>query len=175
MNDLRYPIGRFDLKAAMPAGGPGPLIDSLAARPAELRSLVGELTDKQLDTPYRDGGWTIRQVVHHLPDSHLNAYIRMRWALTEDNPLIKAYNETAWAELPDASRAPVEPSLALLEALHIRWVLLLRSLADSDWQRTIQHPQNGEMSLATLLRMYEWHGRHHVAHIRGARERLKGA
>ena len=149
------------------------LIESLAAAPAALRQALSGLSDTQLDTPYRPDGWTLRQVAHHVADSHLNAYIRMRWALTEDSPLIKTYDEKGWAELPDARSAPVEVSLALLEKLHERWVLLLRALPDPAWQRAVQHPDWGAVTLTTLLQMYEWHGRHHVAHVRGLRERLQ--
>lgn len=169
---IRYPIGRFDPAApSTPEERPG-LIQSLAEAPARLRAVVAGLDDTQLDTPYREGGWTVRQVVHHVPDSHLNAYVRMRWALTEEIPTIKTYNEQAWALLPDARSAPIAVSLDLLQALHERWVRLLRSLSDSDYERRLVHPESGPMTLDTVLRLYEWHGRHHVAHIQALRDRM---
>lgn len=172
MEPLKYPVGGFDPSAEVPHAARAGLIDSIAQTPQRLRAAVAGLTDAQLDTPYRPGGWTVRQVVHHLPDSHLNAYVRFRLALTETDPLVRPYDEAAWATLADASSAPVELSLALLETLHARWVLLLRSLADSDYQRTLRHPVNGTMTIGVLLRLYEWHGRHHVAHITSLRERM---
>ena len=172
MEELRYPIGRFDRYAALPPGGRQVLIDSLAAVPARLQEALSSLTDKQLDTPYREGGWTVRQLAHHLPESHMNAYIRMKWGLTEDVPTIKTYHEDRWAELPDARTAPIAPSVELLTAIHQRWVILLESMEDKDYMRAIHHPDWGEMDLLTLLKMYEWHGRHHVAHIRNLRQRM---
>lgn len=165
MEDLKYPVGRFDPAAPVSAVGRAALIDSIADMPRRLRAALQGMTDEQLDTPYRDGGWTVRQLAHHVPDSHMNAYIRFRWALTEPAPTIKTYDEKAWAELPDAKRAPIGMSLDLLDALHIRWVTLLRALKDDDFVRGITHPEMGRMSLGTLLNMYEWHGRHHVAHV----------
>jgi uncharacterized damage-inducible protein DinB len=126
---------------------------------------VKGLTDEQLDTPYRSGGWTVRQVVHHVPDSHLNSYVRFKLALTEDNPTIKPYEEGRWAELSDSNSTPVEVSLTLLESLHDRWVRLLRSLTPEQWKRTFRHPELGEMTLEKTLALYAWHGKHHVAHI----------
>jgi uncharacterized damage-inducible protein DinB len=173
MEELKYPVGRFDVKQAAPdADERRRLIDSLASTPAQMRSAVEALSEAQLDTPYRDQGWTVRQVVHHVPDSHLNAYIRFKWGLTEDVPLIKTYDEKAWSNLPDAQTAPAGISLDLLSAVHARWDLVLKSMADSDFTRTIRHPEWGEITLATMLRLYEWHGRHHVAHINGVRMRL---
>jgi hypothetical protein len=168
---LRYPVGRFDAAAEVPHAQRAALIDSIAATPSRLRAAVEGLNDGQLDTPYRDGGWTVRQVVHHVPDSHLNAYTRFRLALTEDRPTIRPYDEASWARLPDASTAPVAISLDLLEALHTRWDILLRSLNESDFGRPLLHPDMGPMTIGALLRMYEWHGRHHVAHITGLRQR----
>jgi hypothetical protein len=170
--DLRYPVGRFDLKAPLPDAGRAPLIQSLAAVPARMREAVQSLSEAQLDTPYREGGWTVRQVVHHVPESHMNAYVRMKWGLTEDNPMIKTYDEALWSELADARTAPVDVSLALLTALHARWDILLRSMSDADYLRTIRHPEWGQINLNTMLQLYEWHGRHHVAHVRHLRERL---
>lgn len=169
MHDLRYPVGRFDPSAEVPRAD---LIDSIEAAPARLRAAVAGLTDEQLETPYREGGWTVRQVVHHIPDSHINSYIRFRWALTEDNPLIKAYDEALWANIYDAANAPIDVSLNLLDAVHARWIILLRSLSEADFQTKLTHPQNGEVTLGWMLRLYEWHGRHHVAHITGLRERM---
>ncbi|HLI30711.1 MAG TPA: putative metal-dependent hydrolase, partial [Terriglobia bacterium] len=140
--------------------------------PARLRAAVKGLSDAQLDTPYREGGWTVRQVVHHLADSHMNSYVRFRLALTESEPTIKTYDQTRWAELRDARTAPVEPSLALLESLHKRWVLLLKSLEAADFSRTFRHPDRGTMTLDQNLALYAWHGRHHVAHITSLRERM---
>ena len=138
--------------------------------PAKLKAAVGGLNDRQLDTPYRPGGWTVRQVVHHLPDSHLNSFVRFKLALTEEEPTIKPYDEARWAELAD-SKAPIELSLPLLENLHERWVLLLNSLTPADWQRKFRHPERGPMTLTDNLQIYAWHGRHHVAHITALRER----
>ena len=171
MDALRYPVGRFDAAAEVPHAQRAALIDSIAATPARLRAAVDGLNDAQLDTPYREGGWTVRQVVHHVPDSHLNAYTRFRLALTEDQPTIRPYDEASWARLPDAATAPVAISLNLLEALHTRWDILLRSLSEADFKRPLLHPEMGSMTIGALLRMYEWHGRHHVAHITGLRQR----
>jgi hypothetical protein len=146
-------------------------VDQLARLPEELRTAVEGLSEQQLDTPYRPGGWTIRQLVHHLPDSHLNCYQRYRLALTEESPKIKPYNQAAWADLADAKSAPIAPSLQLLAALHARWVLLLRSLSEEQWARTFRHPENGLMRLDTTAALYAWHSRHHVAHIQTVRER----
>jgi hypothetical protein len=171
MEDLRYPVGRFDAKSALPPGGRSALIESLAAAPSRLRQAVDSLADPQLDTPYRDGGWTVRQVVHHVPESHMNAYIRMKWGLTEDAPMIKTYDENLWAQLPDDRTARIEPSLSLLEALHERWVILLNNISDGDYKKTIKHPEWGQVDLLFLLKLYEWHGRHHVAHVTRLRDR----
>jgi len=138
----------------------------------KLREAVQNLGQEQLDTPYRPGGWTIRQVVHHLPDSHLNAYTRFKLGITEQQPTIKPYEEHLWAELVDAKSSPIEPSLTMLESLHNRWVIFLRSLSAADYARTINHPASGIMNLDRLLQLYAWHGRHHVAHITALRERM---
>jgi len=169
---LRYPVGRFDPKVVVPHEQRASLIDSIAAVPSRLRAAVSGLGEAQLDTPYREGGWTIRQVVHHVPDSHMNAYIRFKLALTEDVPTIKTYDEAEWAKLADAA-TPIETSLVILDALHQRWVVLLRSLSEADYERNLNHPEWGRMTLGTLLRQYEWHGRHHLAHITNLREREK--
>jgi uncharacterized damage-inducible protein DinB len=172
MTDLRFPVGRFDIKAEINKDERPRLIDQIAEAPARLREAIKGLSPEQIDTPYRDGGWTVRQVVHHLPDSHLNSYIRFKLALTEDEPTIKPYHEDQWAELYDAQSAPLEPSLALLESLHERWVMLLRSLTDKDFTRTFKHPELGTVSLNQNVGLYAWHGRHHVAHITSLRERM---
>jgi uncharacterized damage-inducible protein DinB len=169
--DPRFPVGKFDHSANVPHEGRAALIDSIARAPGRMRDAVHGLSDVQLDTPYREGGWTVRQVVHHVPESHMNAYIRMKLALTEDVPAIKTYEEQLWAELVDARTAPVDMSLQLLEALHVRWVLVLRSLSNADFQRAVVHPQWGNITNGKLLQLYEWHGRHHVAHITALRER----
>ena len=171
MEDLRYPVGRFDPRLPLAEADRKAAIDSIAATPARLREAVAGLSDAQLDTPYRDGGWTVRQVVHHVPDSHLNAYVRFKLALTEDAPTIRPYHEELWSELADGRSAPVDVSLELLDALHTRWLLLLRSLSDADFARPLVHPEMGPLTIATLVRMYEWHGRHHVAHITALRQR----
>ena len=170
--DLRYPIGKVDKPAEVTDTHRRQWIGEIAAAPSLLRAAVNGLSDEQLDTPYRPDGWTVRQVIHHVPDSHLNAYVRFRWALTEDDPPIKAYNEKAWAELPDARTAPIDLSLALLDAVHARWMVLLTSLSAEDGARTIQHPEYGEMTVDDLLAMYAWHGRHHAAHITSLRARM---
>ena len=172
MTDLRYPVGKFDAEAPITAESRAVAIADLAALPARLRAAVAGLTEAQLDAPYRPDGWTVRQVAHHLADSHLNAYTRIRLGLTEDNPTIKPYAEQKWAELPDAKSAPVDLSLAILDGLHQRWVTLTRTLTDADFARTVVHPEHGrEMSLDFLTAMYAWHCRHHVAHITALRTR----
>lgn len=172
--DLRYPIGRFERPARIMAADRTASIDAIAGAPAALRAAVRGLDAVQLDTPYRPDGWTVRQVVHHVPDSHLNSYVRFRLALTESEPTIKPYDEAKWAELPDARGPLVAESLALLDALHARWVALLRAMAPGDFLRTLVHPERPgvPMTLDTMLALYAWHGRHHVAHIAALRERM---
>jgi hypothetical protein len=171
--DLRYPIGQFRYEGEPDQRRREQWIDEIAATPANLRAVVAGLSPHQLDTPYRDKGWTVRQVVHHLPDSHLNAYTRIKLALTEDVPVIKPYEEALWAELPDGRAAPIELSLNLLESLHHRWVLLLRQLNPADFRRRFVHPQHGRpIELQETLALYAWHGRHHVAHIASLRRRM---
>jgi uncharacterized damage-inducible protein DinB len=170
--DLRYPIGRFQSPDSISAAERNELIDLMEAAPAALRRAVAGLEDVQLNTPYRPGGWTVRQVVHHLPDSHLNAYVRFRLALTEEEPTVKTYAEDRWARLPDAAAAPVEDSLDLLDALHRRWTALLRSLGDADFARSFRHPDAGLVRLDKNLALYAWHGRHHTAQILALRERM---
>jgi hypothetical protein len=173
VTDLRYPIGQFTFDAVMTDVRRAECVARIAAAPGRLRAAVAGLDDAQLDTPYRPGGWTVRQVVHHVPDSHLNAYTRIRLALTEDTPTIKPYEEGRWAELPDARAMPIEVSLALLDALHGRWVWLLRRLGPAHGARQFRHPEHGRLiTIDEVLAMYAWHGEHHVAHVTGLRERM---
>jgi uncharacterized damage-inducible protein DinB len=166
MTDPRYPVGKYVPDPAPDAASLSGWVDQLAAAPELLRAAVRGLDDVQLETPYREGGWTLRQVAHHVPDSHLNAYIRFKLALTEDVPTIKPYDEARWADLPDARSGPVEGSLVLLERLHERWVRLLRALAPADYARTFRHPDaESPVTLARALGLYAWHGRHHTAQI----------
>jgi uncharacterized damage-inducible protein DinB len=169
--DPRYPIGKMEMPKAITAAKRQQAIESIAATPKNLREAVRGLNDAQLDTPYREGGWTVRQVVHHVPDSHMNAYVRLKLALTEAKPTIKPYEESAWAELADSKNAPIEASQRLLEALHERWDRVWRSLKAEDFSRPLVHPENGERNIDWLLFVYEWHGRHHVAHITELRKR----
>lgn len=163
--DLRYPVGRFRRNGALSDADRIGCIDALAALPSSLTLAVDGLTDPQLDTPYRDGGWTVRQVVHHIADSHANAYVRMKLAVTETNPLIKTYDENAWAEQADALKAPVSLSLDFIDALHGRWTWWLRTLQPLDFARGLQHPEGSAADVDGLLQLYAWHGRHHLAHI----------
>jgi hypothetical protein len=170
MNDPRYPIGTFQPPAQFDAAMRTELIRQIEEAPAALRTAVVGLTPAQLDTPYRDEGWTVRQVVHHLPDSHMNAYVRFKLALTEDEPTIKPYREAEWAKLPDAVSGEVDPSMTLLEALHRRWVAVLRNMDEADFLRTYVHPESGRNALDRVLALYAWHGRHHVAQIMALRK-----
>jgi hypothetical protein len=170
LDGFRYPIGRVDKAAASDPGIRAAQIETLRQLPERLRAAVAGLSDAQLDTPYRVGGWTVRQVVHHVADSHAMAYIRCRLALTEDWPTINPYNEAAWANLPD-SRLPVAVSLAIVEGLHLRWTTLLESLSEEDFQKGYNHPERGRETLAGALTMYDWHSRHHTAHIASLRAR----
>ena len=172
-DDLRYPLGKFSYDGRMTDARRTGCVARIAAAPAGLRAAVVGLDDGQLDTPYRPGGWTVRQVVHHVPDSHLNAYTRIRLALTEDIPTIKPYEEARWAELPDARSLPVEVSLGLLESLHARWVALLQRLGPAEGARQLRHPEYGRlMTIDELLALYAWHGEHHIAHVTRLRERM---
>jgi hypothetical protein len=171
MTDLRYPVGRHSSVKALTPDQRADCIMQIADAPATLRRAVAGLGERQLDTPYRPEGWTVRQVVHHLPDSHLNAYVRFKLALTEERPTIKPYDQARWAATAEM-RAPVEVSLQLLAALHERWVLLLRGMGPAEFARTLNHPESGVLTLDGLLAMYAWHGRHHTAHITGLRERM---
>lgn len=169
---MRHPIGEYSAPEIIGGAQREEWIDELERLPANLRTAVAGLSDEQLDTRYRPDGWTIRQVVHHLADGHLNSYTRFRLALTEDTPTIKPFDETAWAELPDAKSGPIEPSLKLLEGLHQRWVLLFRSLSDEDFKRAYRHPDRRELTiLDATLGYFAWHSRHHVAQITGLRDR----
>jgi hypothetical protein len=170
--DLRYPIGKFTFPEQVTDAECRQWIDEIAAAPAALRSAVAGLSPEQLDTPYRPGGWTVRQLVHHVPDSHMNAYTRFKLALTEDEPTIKPYEEARWAELPDVRTVPVSVSLTLLEMLHERWLGVLRALTPDARRRGFRHPEHGRvLTLEQALALYAWHGRHHVAHITALRER----
>lgn len=171
MTDLRYPVGKFHRPDHVAAGDWESAIDAIAALPKAMRDVVAGLTAEQLETPYRPSGWTVRQVVHHVPDSHLQAYTRCKLALTEDEPTIKPYDEARWAELPDTAGTPVSTSLALLDALHERWVVLLRGLPESARARTFRHPETGVWRIDTLVMLYAWHGQHHLSHITRLRER----
>jgi uncharacterized damage-inducible protein DinB len=170
--DPRYPIGKFQWSGGeATAKERAERIAQIAACPAGMRAAVQGLDDAKLDTPYRDGGWTVRQVVHHVPDSHMNAYVRFKLGLTEDTPTIKPYHENSWAQLPDSRTAPIGLSLVLLESVHARWVLVLRAMRDTDFARTINHPETGVQTLDRVLALYAWHGRHHIAHVTSLREK----
>jgi DinB family protein len=171
MEDLRYPIGKFSVDRSVTSDKRSGWIRQIGEAPAALRAATAGLTDHQFDTPYRPGGWTVRQVVHHVPDSHINAYCRYKFGLTEDNPTVKPYDEAAWANVADTARTRPEVSLVLLEALHERWVVLLESMTADDFARTLHHPEHGPITLDWMLQMYAWHGRHHVAHITALRQR----
>jgi len=170
--DLSYPIGRFQKETDITVERRQALIDGIARLPSNLRAVVNRLSEQQLDTVYRPGGWTVRQVIHHVPDSHLNAYVRFKLALTESEPTIKPYDEKQWAELADVKLTPIEVSLSLLECLHARWTLLLRALPPAAFARTFRHPVMDLLTLDTQLGLYEWHGPHHVAHISSLRARM---
>ena len=163
--DPRYPVGKFEMPVEITPAVRAAAIDNIAAVPGKLRSAVAGLTDVQLETPYREGGWTVRQVVHHVADSHMNAYIRLRLALTETEPTIKPYEESVWAKLEDAAHAPVEISLKLLEPMHDRWVRLLKTITPEQFARPLRHPEAGLRNVDWLLFLYSWHGQHHTAHI----------
>lgn len=174
MADLRYPIGPFVSRTELTPDERRSLIDAIAAAPARLREAVRGLNETQFETPYREGGWSVREVVHHLPESHLNAYMRLKLALTEDDPVIRPYDEDAWSRTPEVRTTPVETSLTMLEALHERWTILWRALAPEDFRRTFRHPEHsGVQTVDWLVAMYSWHGRHHTAHITSLRERMR--
>lgn len=171
MDDLKYPIGKFALAGEVTPQDRARFVAEIAAAPAALREAVAGLSDAQLDTAYRPGGWTLRQVVHHLPDSHINSYVRFKLASTETDPTIRTYEEQLWAELPEAKSGPIEMSLALLEALHVRWVAHLRNVPSADFARAFVHPELGRVPLDRALAIYAWHGKHHIAHITTTRAR----
>jgi hypothetical protein len=169
MKDPRYPIGRFIVPVSMSAQDRNRCIEIISSAPGRLRATVNQLSPEKLDTPYRDGGWTVRQVIHHIPDSHMNAYVRFKLALTETDPVIKPYDEAAWAGLKDVDSAQIETSLSLLEHLHRRWVVLMLGMSESDWKKRYIHPQHGNaVPLDEVVASYAWHGDHHIAHIAGA-------
>src|SRR5271157_1988711 len=169
---LQYPIGKFIAPASVSPMERNRYIETVASAPARLREAVSGISAIQLDTPYREGGWTVRQVVHHVPESHMNAYVRFKLSLTEDNPTIKPYDEKEWAKLPDVPITPIEVSLQLLAALHARWVDVVRLMQPPDFGRTLFHPERGTLTLDQLLAMYAWHSAHHTAHITSLRERM---
>jgi uncharacterized damage-inducible protein DinB len=171
IDDLRFPTGKFHFNPEVTPEMRRQSIAAIRETPSALRAAVRGLTEAQLNTPYREGGWTVRQVVHHVPESHMNAFTRFKLALTEDNPTIKAYNEDAWAKLGDVARTPVETSLVLLDALHQRWVTLLEVMRPEDFGRPLVHPDSGPQTLDRMLQMYAWHGRHHTSHITALRAR----
>lgn len=169
--DPRYPTGPFTFNPDITSETRHTAIAAIRATPAALRAAVRGLTEAQVNTPYRDGGWTVRQVVHHVPESHMNAFTRFKLALTEDNPTIKAYEEDRWVKLGDIARTPIETSLTLLDALHERWGTLLEVMTAQDFQRPLTHPVSGAMTLDRMLQLYAWHGPHHVAHVTSLRSR----
>ncbi|WP_407312396.1 YfiT family bacillithiol transferase [Desulfosporosinus sp. SB140] len=172
MDKLRYPIGQFNMAEDVAVDQIENLIRQIESLPGLLIESVRDLSNEQLDSPYRPGGWTIRQVVHHIADSHMNAYIRFKLALTEDIPTIKPFNEALWAELEDARTLPVDVSLKLIETLHNRWVVLLRSLSTTELNREFRHPDAGVLSLKKTIGLYAWHGHHHLAHIKNFRKSI---
>ncbi|MDP9269219.1 MAG: putative metal-dependent hydrolase [Acidobacteriota bacterium] len=169
--DPRYPVGKFEMPESFTAADRERRIAAIESLPAKMREAVHALAPQQLDTPYRDGGWTVREVVHHVPDSHMNAYCRWKLALTEDTPTIKPYDEAAWAKLPDSVKTPIEVSLNLLEAVHTRWVIILKAMTPAEYARKFNHPEMGERSLDQYLALYAWHSRHHLAHITELKKR----
>jgi len=166
MIENQYPIGKFNYIDDPDQKERERLISNIERLPSDLRMNVTGLSNEQLDTPYRVGGWTVRQVIHHLADSHLNSFIRFKWTLTENNPTIKDYNQDRWAETADAQIAPPELSLSILVSIHRRWAYLLKSLSEVDFEKSFNHPESGEMSLNKSLVLYDWHGRHHLAQIK---------
>jgi uncharacterized damage-inducible protein DinB len=169
--DPRFPVGRFDPAAQAGPAERGGHIARIAGLPAALRQALADMRPEEWERRYRDGGWTVRQVVHHLADSHMNAYVRTRLGLTEERPGVTAYDERRWAELPDARAADAASSLAILDGLHTRWARLFAAMTEEQYARVLDHPENGPMRLDLVLRLYAWHGQHHVAHIRLARTR----
>ena len=172
MADPRFPIGKFHYEGPPSADQRRKLIAEIEQTPAAIRAAVQDLSPTQMDTPYRDAGWNVRQVVHHVPESHMNAYIRFKLALTEDEPTIKPYEEDRWAKLPDVQSTPLEVSLSLMDLLHDRWVRVLKAIKPEEWKRNFKHPELGVVPLEKNLCLYSWHGRHHVAHITELRKRM---
>jgi hypothetical protein len=171
VSDLSYPIGRFDFRQTVTADQLPGLIDQIACAPENFRAAVAGLDDTQLATPYRPGGWTVRQTIHHVGDSHMNSFLRFRLALTENQPPVKGYDQAAWGELVDSRTAPIEYSLQLIDALHLRWVYMLRRMTTEEFARGFQHSELGIVRLDLITALYAWHGRHHCAHITRLRER----
>src|SRR5882724_466456 len=171
MSDLSFPIGKFEFNGPLTEEQRRKMIAEVADAPRALRAAVAGLSAPQLDTPYRPGGWTVRQVTHHVPDSHMNAYVRFKLALTEEEPTIRPYEQQLWAELPDTRDTPIAVSLTLLDSLHDRWVRLLRSITPEQWQRKFRHPELGLLTVERNLGLYAWHGKHHVAHVTELRKR----
>jgi uncharacterized damage-inducible protein DinB len=169
--DLKFPVGDFSPPEQVTAEMREKFIETIEKLPPNLRDAVENLSDEQLETAYRPAGWTVRQVVHHIADSHLNSFCRFKLGLSENAPTIKTYDEAMWAETADAKEAPIESSLSIIDGLHARWTRLLKSMSDDDFERKINHPERGEMTLGTLLALYDWHSRHHTAHITKLRER----
>lgn len=169
--DLRYPIGNFHMPQEVTAETREKFIPTIERLPEKLREIVEDLSDEQLDTSYRPEGWTIRQLVHHIADSHINSFCRFKFGMSEQTPTIKVYNEAIWAETTDSKTMPIEASLKILEGIHARWTALLKSMNDDDYNRKIVHPEHGEMTLGNLLALYDWHSRHHTAHITNLRDR----
>ncbi len=165
MPDLQYPVGRFSFPQKTTAGDRELWISQMAEAPGLLRQAALSLSPAELDTPYRPGGWTARQVIHHVPESHMTAYTRFKLALTEDKPVVKPYDEAAWAKLPDIADTPIEVSLGLVDLVHDRWIRVLRLMSDADWHRQFHHPALGDVRLDQNLALYAWHGRHHTAHV----------
>jgi uncharacterized damage-inducible protein DinB len=172
MSDLRFPIGKFSYSGTLSPEQKQEFLADIEQTAGRLRAAIAGLSAAQLDTPYRPEGWTVRQVVHHMPDSHMNSYIRYKMALTEEEPTIKTYAEDRWAELADTNATPIEVSLTLLDSLHQRWSVLLRSLTNGEWKKSFRHPEHGPMSLEKALALYAWHGKHHVAHVTELRKRM---
>ena len=172
MTEIKYPIGKFSMELVPDLSDKGKLISNLHLLPTKLLETVRDLTEEQLDTPYRTGGWTLRQVIHHIPDSHMNGYIRFKWALTENKPHIKPYDQTSWAVTSENNTTPPLISVSLLENIHQRWVYLLKSMSDSDFDKTYINPESGEFTLLQALTLYDWHGRHHLAQIKALKSKM---
>jgi uncharacterized damage-inducible protein DinB len=169
--DLRFPIGKFDPKIKVTPEMRREFIQAIEELPVKIRKAVDGLDDEQIDARYRPEGWTVRQLVHHVADSHMNSFCRFKLGLTENTPTIKPYDEALWAEMADSKNAPIDISLNLIDAVHARWTILLKSMRDEDFARKINHPERGAMNLSSTLALYDWHGKHHTAHITNLRKR----